>query len=165
VEVQRLRDGKTLIATNWEIQEVSRDGTAKVLYRNVSGHIFSAQRLPDGNLLYGLYTGWLVEVDKSGEEVRKVPIEKPRGLATVEVLPGGRYLVPYCNSNRVVEVDRVGKVVRQVAVDRPTCAARLPGGNLLVGSHRTNTVKEVDPTGKVLWEQWAEGQVFRVRVR
>jgi outer membrane protein assembly factor BamB len=83
----------------------------------------------------------------------------------VQVLPGGRYLIPYSRSDRVVELDQTGKVVWEVSVPQPTCAARLPGGTLLVGSHRNHTVKEIDRSGKVLWEHKAEGQVFRVRVR
>jgi hypothetical protein len=165
LEVERLPGGSTLIATNPEVCEVTRDGKATVLYRDTGGNIFTAQRLPSGLTLVGLYSGWLLELDRAGREVRKIPIEKPYGLTSVQVLPGGRYLIPYSRSNRVVELDGTGKVLWQVSVPQPTSAARLPGGNLLVGSHRNNTVKEIDRGGKVLWEHRAEGQVFRVRVR
>jgi hypothetical protein len=65
----------------------------------------------------------------------------------------------------VVEVDANGREVWQVKVKVPTSVAVLPGGHLLVGSHRLNSVREIDRNGKVLWEQRAEGQIFRVRAR
>ncbi len=104
-------------------------------------------------------------MDRAGKEVNRFGIERPSGLANIEVLPGGNYLIPLAGSGRVAEMDRKGKVVRDVSIVSPTCVAVLPSGNLLVGSHILNNVREIDRTGKVLWEHKAEGQVFRVRVR
>jgi hypothetical protein len=165
LEVQRLSNGNTLIATNYEILEVTRDKTVVFTFRDRSGNIFSAQKLPNGHILYGLYTGFIVELDRAGKEVNRFAIERPSGLANIEVLSGGRYMVPLARSNRIVEMDRKGKVLREVEVASPTCVATLPGGNLLVGSHILSNVREIDRKGKVLWEQKADGQVFRVRVR
>ena len=64
-----------------------------------------------------------------------------------------------------VEVDANGREVWQVKVPAATSVAVLPGGHLLVGSHRLNTIREIDRSGKVLWQQRAEGQIFRVRAR
>jgi outer membrane protein assembly factor BamB len=133
--------------------------------KDLGSNIFTAQRLPNGNLLYGLYTGVLIELDRTGKEVKKFSIHRPYGLTSVQVLPGGRYLIPDASNNRVVEIDSTGKVVWQVSTPQATCAAVLPGGNLLVGSHATSMVREIDRKGKVLWEHKAEGQIFRVRVR
>jgi outer membrane protein assembly factor BamB len=145
---------------------VTRKGKIVFHHSDAPGNIFTAQRLPNGNTLYGLYAGTLVEVDRAGHERKRVEIERPSwGLVNVEVLPGGNYLVPYSGSNRIVELDGAGKVVWQVSVPSPTCVASLPGGNLLVGSHRMNYVREIDRKGAVLWEKKTDGQVFRVRVR
>lgn len=166
IEVQRLGNGNTLVATNYEIREVTRSGKVVFSHAERGGNIFSAQRLANGNTLYGLYTGSLIELGRGGKKVREVGIDPPTcGLVSVEVLPGGRYLMPQTAANRVVELDGSGKVTWQVAVNAPTSVAVLPGGNLLVGSHRLNSVREIDRQGKVLSEQSAEGQVFRVRVR
>ncbi len=166
VEAQRLPGGNTLIATNWEIREVTREGKVVFSLPNVSGNIFTAQRLANGHVLYGLYTGWLIELDRAGKEVKKIPIHRTGLLLiNVEVLPGGRYLLPDPLGDRVVELDANGRVLWETSVPRPTSVALLPGGNLLVGSHRLNAVREIDRKGKVVWEQKAEGQVFRVRVR
>jgi hypothetical protein len=165
LEVQRLPNGNTLIATNYEILEVTRGKVVVFSFKDRTGNIFSAQKLANGHILYGLYSGHIVELDRAGKEVNRFAIERPSGLANIEVLPGGRYLLPLARSSRVVEMDRKGKVLREVPVTSPTCVAVLPGGNLLVGSHILNSVREIDRKGKVLWEQKADGQVFRVRVR
>jgi hypothetical protein len=165
LEVQRLSNGNTLIATNHEILEVTRGKAVVFSFKDPSGNIFSAQKLANGHILYGLYSGSVVELDRSGKEVHRFPIERPRGLANIELLPNGRYMMPLAGTNRIVEMDRKGTVLREISVSSPTCVAILPGGNLLVGSHILSNVREIDRTGKVLWEQKAEGQVFRVRVR
>jgi hypothetical protein len=165
LEVQRLPSGNTLVVTNYEILEVTKDKTVVFAFRDRTGNIFSAQKLSNGHILYGSYSGAVVELDRLGKEVNRFRIERPSGLANIEVLPGGRYLVPLARSHRIAEMDRTGKVLREVPVTSPTCVAILPGGNLLVGSHILNSVREIDRKGKVLWEQKADGQVFRVRVR
>jgi hypothetical protein len=165
LEVQRLPNGNTLIATNYEIVEVTREKKVVFTFRDRSGNIFSAQKLSNGHVLYGLYTGAIVELDRAGKEVNRFAIERPSGLANIVVLPDGRYMVPLARSNRIVEMDRKGKVLREIEIASPTCVALLPEEKLLVGSHILSSVREIDRKGKVLWEQKAEGQVFRVRVR
>jgi hypothetical protein len=165
LEVQRLANGNTLIATNYEILEVTRAKTVAFTFNEKTGNIFSAQKLASGHILYGLYTGAVVEIDRTGKELHRFTIDRPVGLANIEVLPGGRYLMPLAGTNRVVEMDRTGKVLREVSIPSPTCVAVLPGGNLLVGSHILNNVREIDRKGTVLWQHKAEGQIFRVRVR
>ena len=152
--------------TNTSIVELTREKKVVFQYREPGGDIFSGQKLPNGRILFGRYAGKLAELDRAGKKVWEVDIERQNmGLVTLEVVPGGRILMPYPKTNRVVEVDRTGKVVWQANVEQPTSVARLPDGNLLVGSHMRNRVVEIDRRGRVLWEQKAEGQIFRVRVR
>jgi outer membrane protein assembly factor BamB len=166
LEVQRLANGNTLVTTNYSIVEVTREGREVFSHAEATGSIFSAQRLPNGHILYGLYAGAIVELDRSGREVRRFRFETPSwGLINIEVLPNGRYLVPLSGSNRIVEMDRTGRIVWEVSVPSPTCVAVLPDGNLLVGSHRMNYLREIDRKGTVLWEKKTEGQIFRVRTR
>jgi hypothetical protein len=166
LEVQRLPGGNVLITTNWDVTEVTRAGKEVFSHADAGGNIFSAQRLPNGHTLCGLYSGVLVELDRLGREVKRTEIERPTwGLINIEVLPNGHYLLPCSGSNQVVELDDKGKVVWKVEVPSPTCVAALPGGNLLVGSHRMNYVREIDRKGAMLWEKKTDGQVFRVRVR
>jgi HEAT repeat protein len=166
LEVQKLPSGNVLVVTNYEIVEVDRAGKVAATHvRDPQGNLFSGQQLPGGNLLYGLYSGEVIEQDRNGKQVRRFAIERPRGLTNIVVLPGGKYLIPYTRSHRIVELDGTGKVTREVGVTSPTCVAVLPGGNLLVGSHILANVREIDRRGNVLWQRRAEGQVFRVRVR
>jgi hypothetical protein len=165
LEVQRLANGNTLVATNYEVVEVTRAKEVVFTHRDGGGDIFSAQKLSNGHVLLGLYRGQVVELDRTGKQVMQFSMERPRGLANIEVLPGGRYLLPLAGSHRVVVLDRTGKVVREVPVPSPTCAVTLPGGNLLIGSHILNSVREIDRRGNVVWQHKADGQVFRVRVR
>jgi hypothetical protein len=163
---QRLSGGVTLIATNYAVMEVTRAGERTVVVTDPGGDIFSAQRLRNGNLLYGTYKGELVELDRAGKEVRRLSFPRPeQGLETVEALPGGRLLIPMSRQDKVVELDAGGKIVWERTVASPTSAVRLPNGHTLVGSHRTNSVVELDREGKILWTEKSEGQVFRVRYR
>ena len=91
----RLPGGVTLIATNYEIMEVTREGKRTVLHKDAGGQIVSAQRLRNGNLLYGSYGGEIVELDRAGKPVRRFSFPRPeQGLVTVEVLPGERVADP-----------------------------------------------------------------------
>lgn len=165
LEVQRLPGGNTLVVTNHDLVEVDRSGKTVFVFRDPPGNIFTGQKLANGNYLFGLYTGHVVEIDRTGRELHRFAVERPRGLANLVVLPGPRYLLPCASSHRIVEMDRTGKVLREIEVTSPTSVAVLPGGNYLVGSHVLSNVREVDRRGTLLWEQKAEGQVFRVRVR
>jgi outer membrane protein assembly factor BamB len=165
--VHRLPNGNTFLATNYEILEVTPAGKEVFRFSHRGGNLFWAGKMRDGHIYYGTYDGWMVELDRTGKELRKFPITRPdQGLVNVEVLPTGRFLIPQTRQNKVVELDpRTGKEVWSVEVPRPTCVARLPGGNLFVGSHNSNSIMEVDRTGKVLWREVVKGQVFGVRCR
>jgi hypothetical protein len=163
---QRLSGGNTLITTNHEIMEVTPAGKVVFSRKITNGLYFSAQKIRNGHLLFGTYEGQVAELDEHGKELRSFKIPRPdSGLVTIEVLPGGRYLIPQTGAGKLVEYDGTGKVMREIAVPSPCAAVRLPNGHTLVSSHVTNRVLELDRAGKVVWEQQAEGQVFRVRSR
>ena len=82
LEVQRLPNGNTLIATNYEIGEVTRAKIATWIFHDRGGDIFSAQKLPNGHLLYGLYTGAVVELDRTGKESNRFAMERRAGWPT-----------------------------------------------------------------------------------
>ena len=78
LEVQRLANGNTLIATNYEILEVTRAKTVAFTFSDKGGNIFSAQKLANGHILYGLYTGAVVELDRAGKVVWEKKFEGRR---------------------------------------------------------------------------------------
>jgi hypothetical protein len=166
VACQRLPNGNTLIATNAEIFEVTPLGKRIFGYPGRNGSIFSAERLRNGHLVYATYEGNLVELDGQQQEIRKFKFERPTdGKITVDVLPGGRYLIPLSASGKVAEFDGSGKIVWQCSVAKPNSAKRLPNGNVLVCSRQDCRVVEVDRAGKVVWELRQEGHLFRVHRR
>ncbi|MBY0528543.1 MAG: PQQ-binding-like beta-propeller repeat protein [Gemmataceae bacterium] len=166
ISVQRLPNGNTFIGTNLDIQEVTPDGKVAFTHTPTGGSIACAQKLRNGNIVYVTYNGSLVEVDAGGAQVRNFKFTAAaQGLFSVDVLPGGHYLVPLSGANKVVEFDGTGKSVAEVTVQRPNTAMKLPNGNLLISSMSDSRVMEVDRTGKTIWEEKLDGRPFRVRRR
>ena len=166
VSCQRLPNSNTLIATNHQILEVTREGKIAATRPSHHGLIFTAQKLRNGNVVYATHDGMLVELSSTGEEVATFNFPRPtQGLVSVEVLPGGRYLIPITASNKIVEFNRGGKSVWECPVANPTAATRLANGNTLICSNHDKRVVEVDRSGKVVWEQLLEGRPFRVHRR
>ena len=83
----------------------------------------------------------------------------------MEVLPGGRFLIPITAAGKVVEFNGAGKSLWECPVANPTAATRLANGNTLICSNHDKRVLEVDRAGKVIWEQHLEGRPFRVHRR
>ncbi len=163
---QRLPNGNTVIACINEIREVAPDGKHVASFTQRASSILSFQKLRNGNLVVVTYDGVLKEMDELGNEVRTLSFERPNeGLVTVEALPGGHFLLPLTSSGRVAELDDSGREIRSWPITKPTAATRLPNGNLLACSNKDQRVVEMTRAGKVVWEEHAEGRVFRVRRR
>jgi hypothetical protein len=166
VACQRLPNGNTLVANNSEITEVTPQQKRVVTYPAKHGMIFSVQKLRNGHLVYVTYAGVLVEMDEKGAEITRFKFDPPNdGKITVEVLPGGRYLIPLSMRDKVAEIDRTGKVLWQCTVSKPNSVTRLANGNLLVCSRQDRRVVELSRTGRVVWEMRQEGHLFRVHRR
>jgi hypothetical protein len=166
VACQRLPNGNTLLANNSEIVEVTPQQKRVFTLAAKHGLIFSAQKLRDGHLVYVTFAGVLVELDAAGKEIAHINFAAPNdGKITVEVLPGGRYLIPLTMRDKVVEMDRSGKVLWECAVSKPNSATRLPNGNLLVCSRQDCRVVELSRSGRIIWELRQQGHLFRVHRR
>src|SRR5207237_7073688 len=94
VSCQRLPGGHTFIATYNLVCEVSADKKELFTHHCRKGIIYSAQKRPNGNIVYVTSNGNLVELDKDGKELKTVALGANAGWFTVEALPGGRCLVP-----------------------------------------------------------------------
>jgi HEAT repeat protein len=160
---RRLANGNTFIATINELLEVKRDGT-KVYSHSRQGNIYRARKLANGHFLYVNSQGQVVELDRSGKDVRTVAIPGGTGVfADVDLLPGGRYLVGLYSANKVMELDRAGKVLSQFTVTTPSSVNRLPSGHVLVTSMDAKCVVEFTRQGKEVWKQTTPGRPFCVR--
>jgi hypothetical protein len=151
VNCQRLPNGNTFIAMSNGLLEVDRTGKEVFTYNRPNYDIMSAHRSTDGQMVFVTQAGVIVRLDAAGKELKNWSIG---GQApwSVELLPGGRILVPHPGHNRVVEYDPEGKIVWEIAVQNPFSAVRLPNGNTLVSSYNQMKVVEVNRSGRVVWE-------------
>jgi hypothetical protein len=167
VSVDRLRNGNTLMTTYTEILEVTVQGKEVLRYQHTGGMIYSARKLPDGHVLFIDSGGKVTELDAAGKLVRAfLPQQHTNGAgawASVEPLRGGRYLITFSGSNRVLETDASGKLFWDCMVPSPTYATRLANGNTLVSAVNPRYVVEVDRQGKEVWKKATRGRPFRVR--
>jgi hypothetical protein len=164
---QRLPNGNTFIATYHQLLEVTRGG--KEVYSHIpdpaKGHIYSAQKLPNGHILCISSMGWLLELDSATGKACKTLRATGSSPYSVEPLSGGRFLIANYNQNQVLEVDAAGKTVWQCNVSGAYHATRLPTGNTLVSSHAGRKVLEINREGKAVWELPLDGHVWRVHRR
>jgi hypothetical protein len=158
---QRLSNGHTFIATPNQLLELDRQGKTVAAQTVANGEqIMRAQRLRSGETALittpqlGGQVQHYVRLDMSGREVARFPVNVKTSGGRIEVLPGGRVLLPEMAHNRVVEYDAAGRVVWEAAVEQPVAAVRLPNGHTLVTSmnHQRGAV-ELDRSGRTeVWQ-------------
>ncbi len=171
VSCQRLANGNTFIAASSKLTEVDRAGKALYAYdvpaKVGNTKIIAARKLPSGQILCLCNnSGSLTRLDAAGKVVKSFPVGKTSFFAsTMDLLPGGRILVPVYIDNKVVEFDAEGKVVWQAVVKNPVSAFRLPNGNTLVASPAQRRLVEITRDGKEVAESTLEGQPRQARRR
>jgi hypothetical protein len=168
IACQRLPNGNTFIATHQHLLEVGRDG--KEVYAHTRGpeaFVFGAQRLRNGRIVCISNQGIIYELDAlSGRELRHVRQGNTSGgWCSVEVLPGGRFLVATLGTNKVQELDAAGKPVWECTVPGACHATRLANGHTLVASMMNRRVVEVDRHGRPVAEVATSGRPWRVHRR
>ncbi len=166
IACQRLPGGNTLVATFNDLLEVTPDGKTvhSLQHPNNFRH---ALRLRNGNILYVSSTGEIGELDPEWKPVRTItPAQWGKGAgywASIEPLPGARFLVVYGGSNKVVELDGSGKVVWEFNQPSPVFATRLRNGNTLISCFEGRALVEVTRDGKEVSKQSLPGRPFTVR--
>ncbi len=166
--VQRLPNGNTFIATNNGLSEVTKDGKEVFTYNRNQWDIITGARAADGSYAIMTQNGMIIRIDSKGKETKTITIGQPTWNSNIEMLPGGRILVPMHNLNKVIEYDSDGKQVWEAAVQWPQSVQRLPNGNTLVASANTQKIVELNRAGRVVWEHKPTNQMdqpFRVRRR
>ncbi len=166
VACQRLPGGNTLVATFNDLMVVSPDGKIISSYHNAA-HFRHALRLRNGTVLYVAGSGEVGELDADLKPIRTVtPTQWGSGAgywASVEPLPGSRFLVVYGGANKVVELDSSGKVVWEHNQPSPVFATRLRNGNTLISCFEGRALVEVSRDGKEIARQNLPGRPFTVR--
>jgi outer membrane protein assembly factor BamB len=167
IACQRLANGNTLVATFNDLYEVTPDQRKVASHQNPEGfrHALKAR---NGHVVYVTSQGRVVELDAAWKErVRTLtPSSYAPGAsywASVEPLPGGRYLLALGGASRVVEIDGSGKVVWECTLPSAVFATRLRNGHTLVSCFEGRCVVEVDRAGKEVGKQVLQGRPFAVR--
>ncbi len=166
VNVQRLRNGNTFIATFTQIVEVDRAGKEIYSINNVPGNVTAAYRMRDGRIACLSGVGQCQIMDTTGKTLKQFASNRQNGWTSgIDVLNNGHILITQPDRNKVAEYDTDGKLIVEVDAPMATTASGLPNGHFLIASHQAQRVFEVDRTGKVVWEHKVPGNAFRARRR
>jgi HEAT repeat protein len=167
IACQRLSNGNTLVATFHELYEVTPDQRKVHDHRDREG-FRHALKMRNGHVVYVTPQGRVVELDAGWKDpVRKLaPSSYAPGAsywASIEPLPGGRFLLALGGASRVVEIDASGKIVWECTLPSAVFATRLRNGNTLVSCFEGRCLVEVDRGGKEVSKQTLQGRPFAVR--
>jgi len=161
---QRLANGNTFIATDMRLLEVDRNHK-EVFSRVMAGgeKIMKALKLPDGDMVCLTSELRVIRLDATGREIQSFPVALGTRLfgGRIDMLPGGRVLIPHNAENKVAEYDSSGKEVWKVNIDQPVAAVRLANGNTLVTTMMQNRAVEFDRNGNEVWEYRTKTRVTR----
>jgi HEAT repeat protein len=165
VNVQRLANGNTFIATQGQVMEVDRNGKEVYTVNNIPGGILAAYRARNGHIVCLNNGNQCVVVDTTGKQIKSFPSNRqPQWTSGLDLLSNGHILITQPNINKVTEYDADGKQIVEVDAPLATTASALPNGHFLVASHQGQRAFEVDRTGKVVWEHKG-ANFFRARRR
>jgi len=167
VNVQRLPNGNTFIATNVNLLEVDRNGKDVMSINNVFGGITAAYKAKNGHIIVVSQQGQCVRLDSSGKQLKSFNSGRVGGWTSgIDLLANGNILIAQPNTNKTVEFSPDGKVVMEFNTPQVTTATALPNGNILAASSNTRQVMEIDRRGRTVWTFNAgAGGAFRARRR
>jgi HEAT repeat protein len=167
INLQRLPNGHTFIATEDELVEVDRTGQKVFSHRHATRDMMAAFKFADGQMVMITRQSMATRLDASGKVLRTFQIASSNYYGGIDGLPNGRLLVCEHDNNKVVEYDRDGKKVWSVSVDQPTTATRLANGHTVVTSYNNSRYVELDRAGRVLEQVDAKdgSRPYRVRRR
>ncbi len=161
VNVQRLANGNTFIATENELLEVDRAG--KTVWSQAFPNLDAACKSRDGSITCLAYDQ-CIRLSSAGKELKRFPFGgRPTYKSAIDVSADGRILIAL--HNQVSEVDGEGKVLWQASALGIATATHLPNGHVLVAGGFREVIMELDRAGKVVWEHKAGMRVWRARRR
>jgi outer membrane protein assembly factor BamB/HEAT repeat protein len=167
ISAQRLPNGNFFIVSRSQLLEIDKDGK-EVSAINRGNDIAAATRGRDGRIGVVTTSGMFVRLDSTGKEEKSFALGGAILIlgGNLDMLPGGKVLIPLYSQNKVVEFDADGKKVWEANAALPSSAVRLPNGHTLVANRSTMTVTELDHAGKEVWSYKSDsGFVLRARRR
>ena len=142
-----LKEGHTLLAYGHRKLIEELDATGEVIWKYEGLKPWSAEKLPNGNVLVAAGDGKIAEINMRGETVWEY--QSPLCL-NAKLLPNGNFLCVSHTGNRVFEITRKKKIVVEFKTKGLACDAhRLENGNTLIAED--SLVKIVDTKGEVVW--------------
>jgi len=164
VNVQRLTNGNTFIATRGELLEIDRAG--KTVWSQAFPNLEAAYRSRDGIITCLNNAGQCLRLSAAGKELKRFPsLRAASHCSGIDMPANGRILIAQPNENRVMEMNSEGKILWQAPAPGITSATGLPNGHTLIAHYGNQKVTEVDRAGKIVWDQKAEIMAFRARRR
>jgi hypothetical protein len=167
VNVQRLPNGNTFIATINQIVELDRTHKEVYSINNVPGGITGAYRARDGRIICLAMNGGQCHImDTRGKLLEQFASNRNAiWTSGIDLMANGHILITQPNRNKVTEYDRNGNKIVEVDAPQVTTATALPNGHFLLASCNNQRAFEVDRSGKLVWEHQAGGRIFRARRR
>jgi hypothetical protein len=150
---QRLPGGNTFVCTGSRLYEVSPGGMKLFLYPlRLDSFWCQAVKLRDGRVVCVPRDGRVRVLDARGKLLRTITPSTHRAgaiyRASVEPLPGGRFLLALGGTDGVLEIDAAGKVVWECKENSAMSATRLGNGHTLIASAKGRCLVEVNRAGK-----------------
>jgi len=143
-----LHGGNFLVADFSNSRVVEFDAARNEVWEHKTpGECFDADRLPNGNTIFGC-PNVIQEVSPDHKEVRKWEISGR--LNGFQALPGGNVIVANYGANAVYELDSEGERLWEISEPQPCDVFQLPDGTLLVTT--ASRVVEFDADHKLVRE-------------
>jgi HEAT repeat protein len=162
ISVQRLRNGDVFITCRNQLIEVNRSGK-DVLRVMLKGGFSAARRLPDGRIVAFSDGNEVVQLDKTGREVKRTRVDCG-GAGRNEVLDNGHVLALSPGNGNLIEFDIDGKVVNRFDVRGAAHAFRMSNGHTLVTVNGLKYI-ELDKKWHPVKETSLPTPAFRVKRR
>jgi hypothetical protein len=137
-----LHGGNFLVADFSNSRVVEFDAARNEVWeQKTPGECFDADRLPNGNTIFGC-PNVIQEVSPDHKEVRKWEISGR--LNGFQALPNGNVIVANYGANAVYELDAAGEKLWEVSEPQPCDVFQLPDGRLLVTTAQRVVEFDVD---------------------
>jgi hypothetical protein len=141
-----LRNGNFLIADFAGRRVIEVDRKKRTVWESgTTQQCFDADRLPNGNTIYGC-PNHIREITPKGDVVHEWEI--PGRLNGFQALPNGNVLVANYGQNKVYELTRDGEIIWEFAEPQPCDVFRLDNGRVLVSTSKR--IVEVGPEKTVV---------------
>jgi HEAT repeat protein len=148
-----LPGNRVLIAEYGADRLTERDFKGNILWERRIANPVNVQRFANGNTFVGTLNGPIVELDRSGKEVRSIANLPGNTLAAHH---SGRGIVGLTQNGQCVVMETDGRQLRTFASGQQGncmgCIDRLPNGRILVAQVNRNKVVEFDAEGKTILE-------------